>query len=147
MTHEPGVLFPLAFVSSALYSHGMPKKPKPTGRPPTQAPPGWVTVADAAEIRGVSHQVVRRFIFADEVHWQRLDNGVYFVLEEDLGYIVKREVAGDRSRIPVSLAPNRDRHKLWLREARRRKFATVNAFAAALLDEASGYMPPVESAE
>jgi hypothetical protein len=127
----------LALFSFALYSDGMSKQNR-VGRPATVAPAGYVSIADAMERTGCSYSVVYRHVRDSLVHWRQEENGTYFVWERDLDKIRKHEPPADRERIPVQLAPDRERHRAWTRVAKARRIS-VTELGYQLMDKAAGY--------
>lgn len=108
-------------------------------RPRATAPRGRVTLAQAAELAGVSKSAVQRRVAAGVVPARREPNGVVTLLRRDVRAIHRRHPV--EGRIAVMLRPSHERHAAWARAAGERK---VSAWLGELADLASGWLHRVE---
>jgi hypothetical protein len=94
-----------------------------------------VTLAEAAEIAGVSKSAVVRRVAAGIVPARTEPDGVVTLRRRDVRLIVPRSPADDR-RVAVMLRPNAERHAAWARAAGDER---VSAWLARLADAAAGW--------
>lgn len=66
-------------------------EPQGSGRPPEVAPAGRVTIADAAEMAGVSYATVYRAVKSGRVRSTQAENGVIYVVRGDVAKLRPRE--------------------------------------------------------
>jgi len=100
------------------------------------APPGRVTMAEAAELAGVSRSAVQRRIADGTVPARTEPDGVVTIARGDVKLIEPREPADDTRKavmVPVPLA----RYRLWKRAAKARRIP-VSTWLAELADQAVG---------
>lgn len=82
------------------------------GRPPEVAPPGFVTIKQAAEQASVSYATAYRAVVRDHVRYQQEANGTIYIVLGDVSKIkpVKRKRAKKPS---VTIRTEPDRMKRW----------------------------------
>jgi hypothetical protein len=102
-------------------------------RPRATAPRGRVTLAQAAELAGVSKSAVQRRVAAGIVPAHRGPGGVVTLRRRDVRLIAPRAPAA-ATRVAVMLRPNRERYAAWARAAGGRK---VSAWLGELADQAA----------
>lgn len=114
------------------------RKPRPRGRPAAKAPPGRVTIRQAAKLAGVSYQVVQRRIAAGIVPVERDESGVVTIARGDVRLIQAREEAdparADSEAVTVRAVPERMAH--WRRAA---GDTPMSVWLGELADEKTGY--------
>lgn len=107
------------------------------GRPTPIAPPGYVTIRDAAERAGASYSTVYRAVTSGVVGGkQQGHNGPWFVLESGIAEIAGALEKGDPvdDRHAVMLRPTPERYARWERAAGKDR---VSTWVAGLADAAS----------
>lgn len=116
----------------------MKKEPKRgRGRPPIQAPKGYVSVAAAAERRGAALGTVYRAIREGVVGSAQVGNDVV-VLVSDIPRIPVREPAKNSQRVAVMVRPNIARFHKWQAAA---GDMAVSEWLIRMADAASGWNP------
>lgn len=93
----------------------MARAPRP-GRPKASAPRGRVTMAEAAELAGVSKSAVQRRVAAGDVPARTEEDGVITIARSDVALIEPREPADD-TRVAVQVRVPRERYAAWERAA------------------------------
>lgn len=112
-------------------------------RPTYQAPPGRLTLADAAKCLGISYHVAYTRLTTLGVEHER-DGNIYTIAEEDLGELDRQKVEPKDKRVAVAVRVARDRHKAWERAAGDK---AVSTWLAELGDQAAGYRTPQDDQE
>lgn len=107
-----------------------------SGRRPVTPPRGRVTLAQAAELSGLSYAEVHRRVSSGAAPGEQDAAGVWTMRRTDAARLRRREPAGARPGTNLRAAP--ERWACWQREAERRGVA-VSQLAGILLDEASGW--------
>lgn len=103
------------------------------------APSGRVTIAQAAEISGLSYAEVHRRCREKLIPSARqAENDTWSMLRADARKLGRRTPSDDNRVALSQIRVPRARHEAWEREARRRG-CTVRELAVALLDAASGW--------
>lgn len=110
-----------------------------SGRRPVIPPRGRVTLAQAAELSGLSYAEVHRRVSTGTAPGEQDDAGVWTMARADARRLKRRTPANKRPGTNLRAAP--ERWAAWEREAERRGMA-VSTLAGKLLDEASGYRKP-----
>jgi len=100
------------------------------------APPGRVTMEQAAELAGVSKSAVQRRIADGTVPARTEPDGVVTIARGDVKLIEPREPADDTRKAVMVRVPL-DRYKLWARAAKARRIP-VSTWLAELADQAVG---------
>lgn len=78
------------------------------GRPPEVAPPGRVTIAEAAELAGVSYATVYRHVKRGDVRSEQAENSVIYVVRADVGKLQpEKRVRSKKPSVTVRLDPAR----------------------------------------
>jgi hypothetical protein len=98
------------------------------------APPGRVTMEQAAELAGVSKSAVQRRIADGTVPARTEPDGVVTIARGDVKLIEPREPADDTRKAVMVRVPL-DRYKLWARAAKARRIP-VSTWLAELADQA-----------
>ncbi len=110
-----------------------------SGRRPVTPPRGRVTLAQAAEISGLSYPEVHRRVAAGTAQAEQdLVTGVWTMSRRDAKKLTRRQPANKRPGTNLRAAP--ERWAAWEREAKRRGMS-VSQLAGKLLDEAAGWKP------
>lgn len=108
-----------------------------SGRRPVTPPRGRVTLAQAAELSGLSYPEVHRRVTAGTAPAEQDPlTGVWTMRERDARKLTRREPA--RARPGTNLRASPERWAAWEKEAERRGMS-VSGLAGALLDEVSGW--------
>jgi hypothetical protein len=111
-------------------------------RPTYQAPPGRLTLRDAAEMLEISYHVAytRLTDTANPIPYKR-DGTIYTIAEEDLGSLARQKSAPQDKRIPVMNRVSRERYAAWERAAGDKPIST---WLGELGDRAAGIEAPPE---
>lgn len=108
-----------------------------SGRRPTVPPRGRVTLAQAAELSGLSYaEVHRRVATAKTAPGEQGAAGVWTMARSDAKKLTRREPA--RARPGTNLRATPERWAAWAKEAERRG-TSVSTLAGKLLDEVAGW--------
>jgi hypothetical protein len=110
-------------------------------RPPATAPRGRVTMAQAAELAGVSKSAVQRRVAAGTVPARTEPDGTITIARRDVHLIAPREPA-DTDRVAIMMRPVRARYAAWKRAAGNQP---VSVWGGELMDQAAGWTSAIET--
>lgn len=107
------------------------------GRPPTEAPPGMLTIQQAADEAGVSYSTAYRHVQNKTVRSRQEPNSSIFVYAQDVPKIGKRP-RGERPRDYITLQPDERTSRAWQKAATKAGAASVSAWLIKLANGAAG---------